>query len=324
MFEAKERKALRRLVKRVRVKGFRKGRLPVALAERRYGRLAREDAREEVAEWAFRTAVRERGLRPISPAKVVDQRTEGNVTEFTMEFDVAPQIEVGRFAGFVVEKPLAKVSDEDVEAVLERLCSEYGSRGTEAGAEPDRETAATSPTVAELALEAGTSEEEFRAAVRRDLELREEREAERSVDGRLRQALIDANRVDPPESLVVSVMRDMVGGEAEEMPDLDDRLAEELARMARNVVRGDLLFRALAEREGLEANEAEISEAIRHEAEAKGLDPDATLASARRNGDLALLRRRFTDRNVYRHLREHSQIIEARTTGELIAGGRRK
>lgn len=316
-----EKKALGRLAKRARVKGFRKGRLPSALVRSRYGPLAREDAREAVAQNAYELAVREQGLVPISRAELSKVEEEAECLNFILEFDVSPEVRVGRSGGFVVEKPAVKVRDEDVEHFIQRLRESAGSpaepRDPAAGSGADEAhgSGGAELTEEEFLAAAGAADlRELRELVRKDLENRARERAEEEVHRRLRQALIDANPVDPPRSMVEDVLREMLArtGGSEHR----EKLVEMMRPSAENHVRGELLFAELAMAEGLEADEAEIRDIVNGRADAAGVNRNDALERTRRSGGLEYLRRRLMERNVLNHIRDRSEIIDTRTPAE--------
>jgi trigger factor len=122
--EREQEKALRSYAARIKVPGFRKGKAPLSAIERHAPAVLR-DTLERIADEAYRLALRERSLEPISEGDVagVDFRPEGGLS-FSVSFDVAPVLALTRLEGFEVERPRAAVEDSDVEAVLRRLLAE--------------------------------------------------------------------------------------------------------------------------------------------------------------------------------------------------------
>ena len=116
------------LAGRVRMPGFRKGRIPARVLERRYGAAVQQEALETVLNDASRAAIRSEELRPISDPEVGAVRGEpGEDLLFEVSFDVEPRIDIERSGGFVVERPAVAVADADIDAVLLRLRQQNGA-----------------------------------------------------------------------------------------------------------------------------------------------------------------------------------------------------
>ncbi len=125
--QGEEQEAARKLAARVRMKGFRKGRVPSDVVKSRFGAAVRQETLDRIIGDAYRQALASENLSPISEGEVDDVTWEPEQDfSFSVAFDVQPEIELSRLGGFAVERPLAPVGDEQVEAVLERLRRENG------------------------------------------------------------------------------------------------------------------------------------------------------------------------------------------------------
>jgi len=104
------------------VQGFRKGRAPRAMIERYYGKeVFYEDAVEELWRGAFEAAVEEHDLSVVS-APLVNVRSvvEGEPVVLIMECAVYPEVKLGQYKGVEITNLEAIVTDEEVEAAIER------------------------------------------------------------------------------------------------------------------------------------------------------------------------------------------------------------
>ncbi|RMH16784.1 MAG: trigger factor [Gemmatimonadetes bacterium] len=128
----------KRLAKRLKLPGFRKGRIPAGVLEKRYGPVLDRETLDTLIGEAYRGALQQRELRPISEGEVQDVRFEPEQDlMFSISFDVQPEIELGRLGGFTVERPAVEVGDEEVERVLERLRQQQGTWTTAEGGPPE-------------------------------------------------------------------------------------------------------------------------------------------------------------------------------------------
>ena len=90
--------------------GFRRGRAPRALIERKFGKALRADAMEKLVGAAFNKLLKENELRPIGPPdadgiKEAMERPAGTPIQFTLTFEVAPKCELGKYRGLDIERP---------------------------------------------------------------------------------------------------------------------------------------------------------------------------------------------------------------------------
>jgi trigger factor len=107
---------------RVRMPGFRKGKVPASVVEKQYGPSIDSQMIERVINAAYQEALQEQGLSPISQAAVENVEYEpGSDLTFEVEFEVRPEVALERLGGFTVTSPPVKIEDEDVEKVLDRL-----------------------------------------------------------------------------------------------------------------------------------------------------------------------------------------------------------
>lgn len=110
------------LAQRLKLPGFRKGRVPAAVVEKRYGPVLQRETLDKVIGAAYRQVLQRESLQPISEGEVedVDYRPDGDLT-FSISFDVQPDVRLERLGGFRVERPPLAVGDTEVEEVLDRL-----------------------------------------------------------------------------------------------------------------------------------------------------------------------------------------------------------
>ena len=108
--------------KNISVPGFRKGKVPRAMVEKMYGKeVFYEDAANEVIPAAYEKAYDECGENIVSTPKIeVTQIEAGKPFIFTAEVALKPEVTLGAYKGIEVDKVEAAVSDEEVDAEIER------------------------------------------------------------------------------------------------------------------------------------------------------------------------------------------------------------
>lgn len=113
---------LKSLTRTARVAGFRPGRVPFKVIERKYGAQVRQEVLGEVVQSSFYEAVAQEKLRPAGGPKIEAGKVEpGQNLEYSATFEVYPEIQLASLEGVSIERPVAEVTDEDVERVINTL-----------------------------------------------------------------------------------------------------------------------------------------------------------------------------------------------------------
>lgn len=115
--------AFKKVVKKVNVPGFRKGKMPRKLFEQRFGvESLYQDALDILLPKAYGDAVEEAGIEPVDRPEVdIEKMEQGSNLVFTAKVIVKPEVKLGEYKGLEVEKTETEVTDEDVQNELTRL-----------------------------------------------------------------------------------------------------------------------------------------------------------------------------------------------------------
>ncbi len=115
-------KRLQQLARSVRLPGFRPGKVPLKLLRQRYGDQVEREVFGELAQSSFTEAVSGQSLRLAgAPEFEPDIDPAAKRFGFTAVFEVLPELELAPLDGQVVKRPVAEVTDADLEAMIERL-----------------------------------------------------------------------------------------------------------------------------------------------------------------------------------------------------------
>ncbi len=119
--------AFKKVVKDIEIPGFRKGRIPRPIFEKRFGVEALyQDAVDLVLPDAYTKAIDEADIFPIDqPSIDIEQIEKGKALVFKAEVEVKPDVTLGEYKGLEVEEETVEVTDEDVEKELENLREQY-------------------------------------------------------------------------------------------------------------------------------------------------------------------------------------------------------
>jgi trigger factor len=124
--------AFKRIAKEVRIPGFRPGKAPRRILEARLGTdVARQEAlREALPDW-YAQAVQEHDVDVIAPPEIdITGGSDAGAISFDAVVEVRPKINVAGYDGLRVIIPSPVVSDDDVDAQVERLRSQFGELRT--------------------------------------------------------------------------------------------------------------------------------------------------------------------------------------------------
>ncbi|GIA73791.1 TPA: trigger factor [Vibrio cholerae] len=113
---------LRNIAKNRRFDGFRKGKVPMKMVAKMYGKAVRQDVLGEVMQRHFIEAIVKEKINPAgAPTFAPVEIGEGKDLVFTAIFEVYPEVELKGLENIAVEKPAAEVTDADVAEMLETL-----------------------------------------------------------------------------------------------------------------------------------------------------------------------------------------------------------
>lgn len=115
--------AFKKVVKQINVPGFRKGKMPRAMFEKRFGvESLYQDAVDYLLPEAYANAIDETGIEPVDRPEIdVEQIEQGKSLIFKATVTVKPEVKLGEYKGLEVEKVETEVTEEDVTAELTSL-----------------------------------------------------------------------------------------------------------------------------------------------------------------------------------------------------------
>jgi trigger factor len=118
---------------RVRINGFRPGKVPVAHLKRVYGRAVMAETIEQAVREANTQIFTERGFKLVREPEVKMPTEEGAVEQliegksdlaYTVAIEIMPPIELADFKGIALEKLAAEVTDAEVEQAVGRIAEQ--------------------------------------------------------------------------------------------------------------------------------------------------------------------------------------------------------
>jgi trigger factor len=121
-FESQVSARIAEMGRTVRLKGFRPGKVPTAVIQQRFGDQVRGEVLSDLIGSTLREAVTQENLRPIAnPSIDTTGRPEAGEIAYTATFEVMPEFPEIDVATLAVSRPVAEVTDADIEKMIETL-----------------------------------------------------------------------------------------------------------------------------------------------------------------------------------------------------------
>jgi trigger factor len=156
---------------KVRINGFRPGKVPVSHLKKVYGRSVMAETIDQTirdtnsqifTERGFRLATQPKITMPTEEKAVDDILTGKSDLTYTVSIEVVPPIQLADFKSFNLEKPVVEVTDAEVDEAIKRIADQnrtFAAKGEAAKAETgDRVTVSFVGTINGTAFEGGTGE----------------------------------------------------------------------------------------------------------------------------------------------------------------------
>lgn len=120
-----------RLIKasqKVRLPGFRPGKVPMKVMHQKFGAGIRQEVLGEVVSETFREAVIQEKLRPAGQPSIEPKSVEpGKDLQYVATFEVFPEIELAELKNFEVEQLKAQVEEEDIDRIINVFRKQQGT-----------------------------------------------------------------------------------------------------------------------------------------------------------------------------------------------------
>ncbi len=117
---------LRHIAKTQRINGFRPGKVPPSVIQKRYGKGVRQEVAGELMQRNFVEAIVAEKINPAGrPEFVAKSNNDGEPLVFEATFEVYPEIELKDIEKIEVERPVAEVTDKDLDEMFVTLQKQH-------------------------------------------------------------------------------------------------------------------------------------------------------------------------------------------------------
>lgn len=160
--ESEIEKRLVKVGRRARIKGFRPGKAPLKVLRQQYGPQVRQEVLSEVMQSSYNQAINQEQLRPAGSARIEPHNTEqGQDLDFTAVIEVYPEFEVADVSRLKIERPVADITEKDVDAMIENLRKQRAEwiEAARGGQDGDRVTVTFRGTIDDEVFDGGVGED---------------------------------------------------------------------------------------------------------------------------------------------------------------------
>jgi len=219
---------LKKLSRTAHLKGFRPGKVPLPVIQQQFGEQVHTEVVGDLMRSTFAEAVNLEKLTPAAGPRIEPIAVQpGTDLKYAAVFEVVPEVKLKPVAGLKVEKPVAQVTDADVEAMIESMRRQLAAQQAEHAAHcenPEHDhgpAAAAAAPDAQLPLPAldddfarafGIAEgglEKLRTEVRASMTREVEEVARNRLRGQVLEALYQDNPIELPRSQVEEQVQQM-------------------------------------------------------------------------------------------------------------------
>ena len=121
-------KQLQELTAKVKIKGFRPGKVPLIEVKRRYGKSVREDVINKLVGTKLDEIVREQDLKPAGAAHIEKKAdAPDELVQYEATFEVYPEIQLASLKGSKIERVSTKITAADVDKMLDKMRRQHAS-----------------------------------------------------------------------------------------------------------------------------------------------------------------------------------------------------
>ncbi|GAW97639.1 MULTISPECIES: trigger factor [Colwellia] len=117
---------LRQMSKTQRINGFRPGKVPASVIQKRFGKSVRQEVAGEIMQRNFVDAIVAEKINPAGrPSFVAKSNEDGKALEFEATFEVYPEVELKDLDKITIERPQVEVTDADLDEMFVTLQKQH-------------------------------------------------------------------------------------------------------------------------------------------------------------------------------------------------------
>ena len=155
-------KRLKDIRPRIRIDGFRPGKVPPAVVKQKYGDSVRQDVLGEIIDETYREAIKDGGYTPAASPQIelVSGMAANEPVKYIATFEVMPEVNVQGLDSISITLPHTTIGDKDVEDMITTLRRQQGTfvEADKAAEDGDRVTVDFVGRIDDVAFDGGSGE----------------------------------------------------------------------------------------------------------------------------------------------------------------------
>ena len=113
---------LKKVSRTAKLKGFRPGKVPIKVVRQQFGAQVRQEVLSDLMQSSFAQAVTEQKLMPAAGPRIEPITSgPGEDLKYRAIFEVYPEVALKEIEGLAVNRPVADVTEADIEAMVQNL-----------------------------------------------------------------------------------------------------------------------------------------------------------------------------------------------------------
>jgi len=241
--------------KEAEVKGFRQGKAPRHVLESRFAKLAQDEMIKKLIPEIYQEAIKNEQLSPIDLPEIDNVSVKDGTLSFTAKFDIKPEIKIKDYKGITIIKKSTEITDDEIEKTFE-----FFKKGQGQGKEiPIDDAFAKSLGYASL--------QDFKASLRRQLEIDKDRHNRMDVENQVIEYLLKSTNFTVPESAVNRQLEHLMedtkqrmrsqGVKEEDITKREEEMRSELKKSAERDIKVYFTLEKIAEIENITVEKGE-------------------------------------------------------------------
>ena len=204
-------KALDKVNKEVNISGFRKGKAPLDLIEKRYPDLAKEKILKEAIPFYYGKALTQEKIEPVGMPQVKDAKYSNGNLSFTAQVEIRPEIKVDEkiYKNIKVKINPVNIEDKEIDKFIEQFTENLSKALDKKKEEIDKQM---------VSKWAGYRDpEEFNKAIRSELYLNKIVQRRREIEKKITDNLLSKINIPTPKSLVAEHKRRVMNQQIQDL-----------------------------------------------------------------------------------------------------------
>lgn len=298
--EEEKKNVIREIQKVAEIEGFRKGKAPENIIEKKFGETIREKIFENIVKRVYLETLKKENFVPIVEPEIYDVNYTDEKLSFKIDIELKPEVKIKKYKGITVKKVEAKeVKEEDVENVLKEL-------------EKKPEFASSIIDLEKRQM--------WKKRIREELEEREKNIARMEEERQLWDGLFKNSEFIVPEKLVNKRASkyteyhlrkaNLKGKTTKEIEDYAQEIFKIVKPYAEEEVKKYFILDKIAEIENINVDEKEINERIEILSRSIGKSFDEVKKEFEETGEIENIRDEIRINKAYKIVKENVNYIE--------------